>query len=92
MAKIIRFSAANSEYAKPLAETLREVAKAEALSENVIPYVEEATPGSLRARNLWRNKYQGLRIDVNPYAFDSEDDYLACCDALAEVMFEFDQL
>ena len=89
MAKIIPFPAANSEYAKPLAETLREVAK---LSENVIPYVEEATPGSLRARNLWRNKYQGLRIDVNPYAFDSEEDYLACCDALAEVMFKFEQL
>lgn len=91
MAKIIRFPATDSELAKPLAEYLKEFAQTPKDGENIVPF-EVPNPTSLRGQNMWRSKYQGITIALNPYAFDTEEEYLACFDALAEVMFEFDQL
>lgn len=89
MSKVIPFPSKNSEYAQAKIDEIRDAIKLEGIVED---YFEEGPISSIREPYLWRNKYQGIHIEINPFAFETESDYLACCDALAEVMFEFDQL
>lgn len=88
--KIIQFPTAETEYVKEKAKELVEITKVSDLGEKAIPF-EHSLPQSIRSRNMWRNKYDGLVINVNPYGFESEEEYLACIEALADVMFDFDQ-
>nr|WP_325193361.1 hypothetical protein [uncultured Oscillibacter sp.] len=91
MAKIIHFpTAEKSEVSKSIAQDIVKEAHGPVADGNVVPFAPPR-PKSIREQSTWRSRYGGLSVEINPYAFDSEAEYLSFVDELAALLSAYDQ-
>lgn len=91
LSKVIHFPVAQkNEISKSISADIVKEAHAPVAGENVVQFGVQR-PKSIRERSTWRSRYGGLSIEINPYAFDSEEEYLSFIDELGALLCAYDQ-
>lgn len=82
MSKLIQFPGA------PQTEASRDISKTivNGARNNVVPFKNP------REERSWRSQYGGLTIEVNPFAFDTEEKYLSFIDDLGALLCAYGRL